>query len=188
MQSMPAIKDNFRFALNFLRNPLRNASFVPSSTRASRAMLEGINFSAIDSVVELGPGTGVFTRELLKRCKPQAKILLVEVEESYVKMLREQFGGKVIIEHSSAHLLDTLLAKHGIREVGLIVSGLPFSLPEPVKRKLFDSVRRHTSNDTIFRFFTYNPPLMRRAYKSLPVRKISFVLGNIPPLWVYGIN
>lgn len=185
---MPAIRDNFKFALNFLRNPLRNASFVPSSALASRAMLEGINFSAIDSVVELGPGTGVFTREILKRCQPDTKILLLEVEESYVKMLREQFGGKVIIERASAHLLDALLAKHRIKQVGLIVSGLPFSLPEPIKKELFESIRRHTSSDTIFRFFTYNPPLMKRAYKSLPIRKISFVLANIPPLWVYGIN
>ena len=151
-------------------------------------MLDGIDFSTVTSVVELGPGTGVFTKEILKRCKPDTTVLLLEVEESYVTMLREQFGGKVIIERASAHLLDSFLAKHRIEKVGLIISGLPFSLPEPVRKELFLSIRRHTSNNTIFRFFTYNPPFMKRAYKSLPVRKISFVFRNIPPLWVYGIN
>ncbi len=182
------MKNKFTFAFNFLRNPLQNASLIPSSSRASRAMLDGIDFSPITAVVELGPGTGVFTKEILKRCRPNTKILLIEVEESYLKMLREQFGDKVIIERASAHLLDAMLTKHRIEKVSLIISGLPFSLPESIKGELFESIREHTGKGTIYRFFTYNPPMMKRAYKNLPVRKVSFVFRNIPPLWVYGIH
>lgn len=185
---MSSIRNNLRFSLNFLRHPLRNASLVPSSAFASEAMLDGIDFSVIDSVVELGPGTGAFTREILKRCKKDTTLLLLEVEQSYVTILRKQFGGNVIIECASAHLLDEIRAKHCIERISLIISGLPVSLPESVKVGLFESIKTHTERGTIFRFFTYNPPIMKRAYKSLPVRKISFVLKNFPPLWVYGIN
>lgn len=151
-------------------------------------MLDGIDFSTVTSVVELGPGTGVFTREILKRCRPNTKILLVEVEELYTKILREQFGASVIIERASAHLLDSILAKHRIEKVSLIISSLPFSLPESIIGRLFASIDTHTGQGTMFRFFTYNPPLMKRAYQGLPVRKISFVPFNFPPMWVYGIN
>lgn len=182
------MKNKLHFAFNFLRHPLQNASLIPSSYRASKAMLDGIDFSTITSVVELGPGTGVFTTEILKRCEPNTKVLLIEIEELYVNLLRAQFGDKVIIERASAHLLDTILVKHRIGRVSLIISSLPFSLPEHIKERLFESVKTHTGQGTTFRFFTYSPPLMKRAYKSLPIRKVSFVLRNIPPLWVYGIN
>lgn len=182
------MKTNLQFALNFLRHPAQNASVVPSSSRASKAMLNGIDFSAVSAVVELGPGTGVFTREIVKRCGPDTKILLIEIEESYIEPLQAEFGGKAIIERASAQSLDMLVRKHNITKVDLIVSGLPFSLSGDIKKKLFESIKTHTNSGAIFRFFTYNPPLMKRAYKELPIRNISFVARNFPPLWVYGIN
>lgn len=182
------MKTNLQFTLNFLRHPVQNASVVPSSSRASKAMLDGIDFSVVATVVELGPGTGVFTREIVKRCGPNIKILLIEIEESYIEPLRGEFGDKAIIERASAQSLDTLVLKHNMTKVDLIVSGLPFTLPEDTKKKLFESIKTHTNSGAIFRFFTYNPPLMKRAYKELPIRCISFVARNFPPLWVYGIN
>lgn len=179
---------NLQFAINFLRRPAQNASLVPSSSRASRAMLHGIDFSAISAVVELGPGTGVFTREIIQRCRPNTKVLLIEIEDSYIEPLQKEFGERVIIERASAEQLNSLLQKHRIGKLGLIVSGLPFSLSEDTREKLFASIETHTNSGAIFRFFTYNPPMMKRAYRRLPIKKISFVFRNFPPLWVYGIN
>ena len=177
-----------QFAWNFLCHPVRNASLIPSSTFASKAMLHSIDFSSVQTVVELGPGTGVFTEEILKRCKPGTKVLLIELEQDYVTLLKKKFGDRVVVENASAHLLDAILARHGITTVDLIVSGLPFSLPHEVKEQLFASLRAHTERGTHYRFFTYNPPLMKHVYAHLPIRKISFVPRNLPPLWVYGIN
>ncbi len=177
-----------QFAWNFLCHPVRNASLIPSSTFASKAMLLGVDFSAVQTVVELGPGTGVFTEEILRRCKPNTKVLLIELEQDYVTLLRKKFGTRVVVENASAHLLDAILAKNGMTKVDLIVSGLPFSLPHEVKEKLFASLRVHIAHGTHYRFFTYNPPLMKRVYANLPIQKISFVARNFPPLWVYGIN
>ncbi len=177
-----------QFAWNFLLHPIRNASLVPSSSFACKAMLQGIDFSSIKTVVELGPGTGVFTEEILKRCRPDTKVLLVEIEETYVSLLVKKFDNRIIIENAGAHLFAELLAKHGIEKVDLIISGLPVSLPENIKTKFFVALRTHTEAGAIFRFLTLNPPLMRSAYQGLPIRKISFVFSNIPPLWVYGIN
>ncbi len=182
------MKNNLTFILNFLFHPRQNASLIPSSVLASKAMLEGINFSSVTSVVELGPGTGAFTKEVLKRCRPNTKILLIEVEESYIKILQEQFGDKVIIERASAHFMDAMLLKHHIEKVDLLISSLPFSLPENIREELFASIKKHTDSGTIFRFFTYTPSLMKRIYKNFSIREVSFVLRNIPPLWVYGIN
>ncbi|MBI4050550.1 MAG: hypothetical protein HY396_01080 [Candidatus Doudnabacteria bacterium] len=181
------IKTFFSFGLNFLKNPLRNASIMPSSQFASRAILHGVDFSHIDTIVELGPGTGVLTEEILKRCRPNTKILLIEIEKSYAKTLQNRYGDRVIVENKSAHLLGDILKKHGMNKADLIISGLPF-LPKEMKDELFNSIKQHTNRGAIFRFFTYMPPIMKQIYKDLPIRKISFVLRNFPPVWIYGIN
>ena len=175
------------FTKNFFLHPLQNASIVPSSRFASAAMIDGIDFSKIDSIVELGSGTGVFAEEILKRCKPGTKVILVEIEPTYVENLKQKFGESVIVENKSAHLLEDILKEHGIERVDLIVSGLPF-LPTSMKKELITSLQKLTKQGSIFRFFTYSLPAMKLMYKDLPVRRISFVLRNFPPMWVYGIN
>ncbi|MSU55942.1 MAG: methyltransferase domain-containing protein [Candidatus Taylorbacteria bacterium] len=179
-------KELVLFAWNCVIHPMRNASIVPSSAKAAEAMVAGIDFTKIRTVVELGPGTGVFTEELLKRCILGTKVVLVEIEEKYVALLQERFGDKVIVEHASVADLETLIGKHGGR-VDLIVSGLPVLIPS-VTETLLVSIKRHTERGTIYRFFSYVPPLVKRVYRGLPVQKIAFVLLNLPPLWVYELS
>ena len=176
------------FFINFIKNPLRNASIIPSSTSASLAMVKDIDFSLVNVVVELGPGTGCFTEQTLKRCTPNTKIILIEIEQSYVAILQKKFGNRVIIENTSAHLLDEVLRKHGIEKVDVIISGLPFTLPQDIFEKMIASIYEQTKRGATFKFFTYMPPVMKRYYKALPIQKRSFVFRNVPPLWVYGIN
>ena len=175
------------FAKNFVKNPLRNASIIPSSVSAGRAMVKNINFSNIHSVVELGPGTGVFTNELVKRCLPGTKIILIELEKSYIENLRKLFGDKVTVENTNAHLLDEVLKKHGVSKLDLMISGLPF-FEEVISEQFIDTIKHRIDTGTAFRFFTYVPPVAKRVYKKLSIKKIAFVLKNIPPLWIYGVN
>lgn len=180
------MKNLLLFAWNFFRNPIRNASLLPSSKSASELMLTGIDFSKVNTLVELGPGTGVFTAEILRKARPGTRIILIELEASYINPLRQQFGEQVIVEQANANQMEQILAKHGIDRVDLIVSGLPYTISN--KEQLLDSILKVTGQGTIFRFFTYFPPIMKRVYHRLPVRKIAFTPSNFPPLWVYGIN
>jgi phospholipid N-methyltransferase len=50
--------------------------------------LYGLDWNKIDTIVELGPGSGTFTAEIISRCKPTAKIILIELEDSYVSLLQ----------------------------------------------------------------------------------------------------
>jgi len=184
---MRTIYETILFASNDIRSPLRNGSIIPSSRAASAGMVQSVDFSRIDTIVELGPGTGVFTQEVLRRCKSDTKILLIEIERSYVKLLKRKFGDRVIVEYASAHHLDELMAKHGIARPDLVLSGLPF-MEREIGKVLFASIKQHTDRGTIYRFFTYMPPVMKHVYRELPVRKLSFILKNFPPFWVYGIN
>ena len=181
------LKDHVLFGVNFLRRPSINASIIPSSRYAGEALIDNIDFQNIDTIIELGPGTGAFTKVVLSRCKPETKIILIEIEKSYIAPLQNKFGARVIIENTSAHLLDSVLDKHGIEKADLMISGLPF-LPEDMKSQFVQALSRQTDQGAIYRFFTYMPPIMNKGYSELPLRKKSFVLRNFPPMWIYGIN
>ena len=180
-------KERALFLFNFIKNPLRNASIIPSSKEASGAMMTGINWNEINTIVELGPGSGTFTREILARCKPETKIVLFELEPSYVELLRQKFGDRVNVIHASAHLFEDILKELKLPKADLIVSGLPF-LARHLNHLIFQSIQHQTDKGAIFRFFTYMPPAMKIVYKGINLRKVAFVWKNVPPLWVYGIN
>jgi len=175
------------FFSKFFTHPLRNASIIPSSTTACQKMIANIDFSKVEVLVELGPGNGNCTEQIIAQCKPTTKIILVEIDKTYADLLQRKYGQRVIIENTSAHLLDDILQKYQISKVDVLISGLPF-LYGPIREQLFTTIKNLTDQGTIFRFFTYMPPIMKKVYKSLHVQKRYFVLKNIPPLWVYGIN
>jgi len=175
------------FLKNFLRNPLRNASVIPSSNKASKAVLSELDWNKIKTIVELGPGNGTFTKQILAQCRPGTTLILIELEESYIKLLKNKFGDKVHVMHDSAHNIHPILESLGLQKTDLIVSSLPF-LPNPIRDQVNKAILRETESGAAFRFFTYMPPIMKLFYKGMPLRKIAFVLENIPPMWIYGIN
>jgi phospholipid N-methyltransferase len=180
-------KERGLFLLNFLKNPLVNASVIPSSKTAGRAILSGLDWSTIHTVVELGPGNGTFTAEIIARSKPGTKIILIELEETYVELLRNKFGNRVTVIHDSAHRMNEILADHGLASTDLIVSSLPF-LQKQISRMIFAAILEQTRHGAAYRFFTYMPPVMKWFYRGLPLHKVNFVMQNIPPMWIYGIN
>jgi phospholipid N-methyltransferase len=175
------------FLSNFLKNPLRNASVIPSSKAASRAILAGIDWDKIRTVVELGPGNGTFTSEIMAQSHPGTKIILIELEASYVELLQDKFGNQVKVIHDSADRMNEILKKLDLAGADLIVSSLPF-LQKEVSQKIFEAIRQQTDRGAIFRFFTYMPPVMKWFYKGMLLHKVKFVWRNIPPMWIYGIN
>lgn len=177
-----------RFLINFLKNPLQNASVVPSSRHAADEMLSGIDFGSVRYVVELGPGTGVFTRELLNRISSNAEVLAIELEQSYIEQLRGVGNTQLEVVQGSACELANHVERKGWPQVDLVVSSLPFVLPDTEKRKLFRYLQKCTESGTTMRWFTYMPAAMKPHYKEFDLRLHAFVLRNFPPMWVYTVN
>lgn len=183
-----ALQGRMAFLWNFLKHPLRNASVVPSSRVASRAMLTGLDLSSLEYVVELGPGTGCFTQELFDRLPSHCQVLVIELDEGYVANLKARFGDRFEVVQASAHELDALIEERGWPRVDLVLSGLPFVLPEAVKKVLFASLLNRTGSGTVYRFFTYMPPIMKKHYCDFNLRLVKGVAANFPPMWIYSVN
>ena len=78
--------DRRRFLLAWLRAPLRIASITPSGPRLAGLMTKEIS-ALTGPVLELGPGTGVFTAALLKRGIAERDLTLVEYEQDFATLL-----------------------------------------------------------------------------------------------------
>src|SRR6185369_15745598 len=79
------------FARTFLKNPVMLGSVIPSSRFLIDAVLEPIDWPQTDILVEYGPGVGTITGEILKRMRPDAKLIIIEMNKELVSFLRETF-------------------------------------------------------------------------------------------------
>ena len=80
------------FLKRVLANPLRVGYVVPSSPFLTRQTARRLDFSRPRVVVELGPGEGCHTREIVKRMDARSRLILFELDEEFVSHLRKQLS------------------------------------------------------------------------------------------------
>lgn len=188
---MQATSSKLLFLRQFLTKPLNIGAIVPSSKRLAQLMVTNLSWQPDDYVVEIGPGTGVFTRELLAQGVPSNKIILVEFNSDFVKFLRREFPNVKVIE-GDAKLLPRLLEKLGIGKVKRIVSGIPMrSLSCAMAASITSAIAASLETNGVAVQFTYAtmPPLSKSeaAAGGLIGSRATWVLRNVPPavIWRY---
>ena len=128
------------FARQALTNFQSTAAIVPSSRYLVRAMVEPLRWKSAEVVLELGPGTGAMTRELLGFLPQDALLLAFEVNPDFVRYLRGAIDDERLqIVEGSAETAAGELRRHGIERVDGVVSSLGTTLMDEM---LVDSVFR----------------------------------------------
>ena len=183
------MRRSLAFLWAFLRNPARNGSVVPSSRFLAAKMLEGIDFTRVRSVVELGPGEGVFTREILRRAAPGTKVVAIELNPDFARALGRSLGARAAVENVSAEDLEAVCARHGLGAPDLIVCGLAFaSMPAAPGRAILAAVDRCRRAGSVFRMFTYVPGRVRRLFPERRFQSLGKVWRNVPPATVLTLE
>ena len=72
------------FAQNFLKHPKMIGSFIPSSRYLVDRLLGEIDWETASIIVEYGPGVGTITSQVLRRMRPDAKLIVIEMNEDFV--------------------------------------------------------------------------------------------------------
>ena len=177
-----------RFLLSWLDAPFAVGAVAPSGRRLARLLTRDIR--AGDLVVELGPGTGTVTREILNRGVRQQDLHLVERCRGFADLLRLRFPNADVVCGDAAAGHPSLDACRG--KVDSVISGLPLVLfSREQKSRLLDQVFGLLGADGAFYQFTYGGrcPVDRRqlAAHGLEARCIGFIARNMPPAFVYRI-
>src|ERR1700709_1613141 len=88
-ESNPDIPNAYRF---FFQESMRSlgptASMFPSSRYLANALTRPIDFRRARTVLELGPGTGAVTNEILKRLRPDATLFAIDINPTFIDHLR----------------------------------------------------------------------------------------------------
>lgn len=189
MTQLPSHRSGWwTFIKGFLRAPRSVGSVAPSSRFLVNAMLDEAAVEAADVVVEFGPGTGVFTDEILRRLKPTARLLIFEVNPGFVAALRARITdprAELIAE--SAAELALHLRRRGLPAADCIVSGLPFtSLPRALTNTILTTTYAALRPGGVFVTYQYTPVLRKLLAGHFDTCRITrVVLRNLPPALVF---
>jgi phospholipid N-methyltransferase len=192
-RQMSAIQEHLLFLGRFLRHPRQVGALAPSSRTLAREMVRHIPLTAASRIVELGPGTGVFTREVINRLPAGGQFLAVDINPQFCRELAARWPA-LDCECGSAADLAAMTAARGWDGVDHMLSGLPFaSLPAALSHAILDAVKATLKPGGTFTTFQYihafpTPPAVafRRdmAAHFGPMAARRAVYRNLPPAFV----
>ncbi len=124
--SVSSIPSAYRlFFQESMRSLGPTASLIPSSRHLANALLEPIDFHRARTLVELGPGTGAITSQILRRLRPDGRLFAVDINETFINHLRTTCKDpRLIALCGSAADIPSLLRFHNAPPVDAVVSSL----------------------------------------------------------------
>jgi phosphatidylethanolamine/phosphatidyl-N-methylethanolamine N-methyltransferase len=208
-----ALSEYRLFLQEFVRRYHTTGAVLPSGRALASALCRHVGQGdAPQRILEVGPGTGAVTSTLVTRLRPQDRLCLIEVNESFVACLRDAFRTKPAYRA----VADRVELVHGRLEelpgdgtYDVIVSGLPLNnfAVEDVRAILtrFSQLARPGG---VLSFFEY---IAIRSVKTVVtgradrerLRAIGQVLNetlegrefkrdwiwpNVPPAWVHHVR
>ncbi|MBU3077227.1 class I SAM-dependent methyltransferase [Sphingomonas quercus] len=116
------------FFREFVRHPVMVGSIIPSSRACIDRTLKAVDWAATKVFVEYGPGVGTFTRVVLERMAPDATLVVIDTNKSFIDYLGQTIHDSRLQRcHGSAAEVGSILAGLGFDHADYILSGLPFS-------------------------------------------------------------
>jgi phospholipid N-methyltransferase len=176
------------FLARWWRQPLTVGAVAPSSRWLAAAMLDAAQ-PLHGPVLELGAGTGVFTRALIEAGLPPAEISVSERIPAFAQALRQRFPQVGIIEGDAAALRPSMLPA----PAACILSGLPLramdaSIIERILRAAFEC-SAPAARLVQFSYGLRCPvPASVREALGLQARRHTWVARNLPPASVWCLR
>lgn len=183
---LPRPDHRLAFLKGFLDKPKEVGSIIPSSRFMERRIVKTLDLAHAKLIVELGPGTGGTTKAVLRHLRPDAKLLAIEINPSFVPLLERIDDDRLIPHEGSATEIPEILAAHGLEKPDVIFSGIPFStMPRSLGAAILESARDALAPNGRFvayqfrdRVHTLGVEVFGRATKQTE-------LLNVPPMRVW---
>lgn len=169
-----------------ITRPREVASVVPSSQALEAGLSRLVEECAPSLVVELGPGTGGTTRALLASLRADAKLIAVEIVPEFVEELRQIDDPRLIVCQGDAAELSRFLGESELKNVDLVVSGIPFStMRRSVAKALVADIHRSLAPGGQFITYQVRDAVIEITAEVFHTPRVSLVFWNVPPLRLY---
>jgi phospholipid N-methyltransferase len=185
---------SFDFIKQFITHPTQTGAIWPSSTELAKVITDAAGLAEASVIVEWGPGTGVFTEQILLKMPQDALFFAMELNPDFVTATQTRCRG-VQIYHDSATETPRHLAQHGKSHCDTVICGLPWAaFDEALQDALLDTLIDILQPGARFLTFAYLQGLLlpagRRFRKKLQSRfshvtTTRTVWRNTPPAFVY---
>ena len=177
-----------QFIRSWIEKPLSTGAVMPSSRVLARAMARYVDPQAAGPVIELGPGTGPVTQALVKQGIDPARLILVEFNPDFCRLLRSRYPQATVVQ-GDAYRLRRLLETYVDEPAAAIVSGLPLvTKPLRTRLRLISDAMTLLATGAPFVQFTYAmlPPIPKEL-SGVRAEASELIWMNLPParVWVY---
>lgn len=183
------------FFLQFLKDLKKTGAVAPSSKFLARDLVDQLQADVSDkncpplNILELGPGTGPLTEEIVRLLRPQDHLDLVEIQQNFYEIVVEKFNSANVEVHFS-----DILKFNPQRKYDYIFSSLPYenmspSVTKAIWQKKLDLCTHHA-------YICYFKYVKFRNFKSDFEEQMvneygqdkKVVLRNIPPAKLYTLQ
>jgi phosphatidylethanolamine/phosphatidyl-N-methylethanolamine N-methyltransferase len=180
--------EEIRFFRGMMQGPKQVGAIVPTSSVTARKMASVVDPASGLPVLELGPGTGVITKQILARGIAPEKIVSVEYSRDFYERLVEDYAGVNFI-HGDAFDLEKTLGAFAGQTFDSVISAVPMlSFPMEARIRLIDDLLSRIPVGRPVVQITYGPvsPVIAQPDR-YHIQHFDFIVRNIPPaqLWIY---
>ena len=180
-------KDHFSFVSSIWSSSVRIGAITPSSKSLAKEMVKSLAPTPHMKVLELGPGTGIFTSALIEAGIAEENLTLIEFNPKFQALLEKRFPKATLLK-TDAFAYASTLASQGKPSFCGIISGLPlFSFPKQKRVQLGRDLQHIVSEGGRYVQFTYHIKKPIKNLEGWRVSKSRRVWRNTPPavVWTY---
>ncbi|HEX8841389.1 MAG TPA: methyltransferase domain-containing protein [Sphingomicrobium sp.] len=180
----------WEFLRGFIKNPVMVGSIIPSSKVLIEKMLRPVDWENTKLFVEYGPGVGTFTRPVLERLSPDARLVTIDTNPDFTRYLREAIDDERLVPVTgSAADVEKILADRGLGDADYVLSGLPFStLPPGVGDAIAEATAKVIRPGGAFLVYQFSPKVKDFINPHFDRIERGFEWVNVPPatlFWAY---
>jgi phospholipid N-methyltransferase len=158
-------------------------SLIPSSRFVVDKVLGQVDWQRARTIVEYGPGVGTLTGEILRRLRPDATLVAIEMNGDFVRYLRRTVPDRrlQVVEGSAADA-EAVLAARGLRQADYVISGIPYStMPAEVRDRILRTTHDVLDPEGAFLVYQFTRAVLPYLRNTFALVDQKFEPRNIMP-------
>ena len=182
------LDDEMQFIRSWIEKPLSTGAVMPSGKVLARTMARYVDPHLNGPVIELGPGTGPVTEALVRRGIDPKRLILVEFNPDFCRLLRKRYPAATVVQ-GDAYRLRRLLGALLREPAAAVVSSLPL-VTKPLRTRLrliADDMSLLAPGSPFVQFTYAMVPPIPKALSGIKAEASELIWMNMPParVWVY---